>query len=169
MTTLLKFVHIGGIGVWAGGLLVLPYLFWQRRFLPAAGPEVERLHRLTRFVYVAMSSPAAAVAIASGTALIFLRQTFEAWFTLKMMLVGTLVMLHVVAGLVVSSMFTPEARRLGLTGNVLLTTGYCVLVVAILWVVLAKPALDLDRLAPELFAPGGLGHFLVGDADTPMP
>ena len=49
---------------------------------------------MTRFVYVEMTSPAAFIAIGSGTALIFLQATFQEWFSLKMVLVGTLVMLH---------------------------------------------------------------------------
>jgi hypothetical protein len=31
MTTLLKFIHLGTIAIWSGGLIVLPFLFWQRR------------------------------------------------------------------------------------------------------------------------------------------
>ena len=87
MTTFLKFVHLAAIAIWSGGLLVLPFLFWQRRAL-AAGPELDRLHRITRFVYVEMTSPAAFIAIGSGTALIFLQATFQEWFSLKMVLVG---------------------------------------------------------------------------------
>ncbi len=40
VTTFLKFVHIAAIAIWSGGLIVLPFLFWQRRALPArAGPR----------------------------------------------------------------------------------------------------------------------------------
>ena len=56
-----------------------------------------------------MTSPAAFVAIGSGTALIFLQSTFREWFTLKMVLVGAMVMLHVVAGLVAVRVFAPTA------------------------------------------------------------
>jgi protoporphyrinogen IX oxidase len=97
VTTFLKFVHLATIAIWSGGLIVLPFLFWQRRGL--AGPDLDRLHRMTRFVYVALTSPAAFIAIGSGTALIFLQATFREWFTLKMLLVGVMVMLHVLAGL----------------------------------------------------------------------
>ena len=138
MTTFLKFVHIATIAVWSGGLIVLPYLFWQRRLL-AAGPELDRLHRITRFVYVVMTSPAAFVAIGSGTALIFLQSTFREWFTLKMVFVGAMVMLHVVAGLVAVRVFAPDGR-FGSRSCVALTSAYLVLIVAIIWVVLAKPA-----------------------------
>ena len=46
---------------------VLPLLFWQRRSVVDMA-DLERLHRITRFVYVAMTSPAAFVAIGTGTA-----------------------------------------------------------------------------------------------------
>ena len=99
MTTSLKFIHLAAIAIWSGGLIVLPFLFWQRRAL-APGRDLERLHRITRLVYVELTSPAAFVAIASGTALIFLQTTFTEWFSLKMVLVGAMAMLHVVAGLI---------------------------------------------------------------------
>ena len=170
MTTFLKFVHIATIAVWAGGLIVLPYLFWQRRLF-AAGPELDRLHRVTRFVYVVMTSPAAFVAIGSGTALIFLQSAFREWFTIKMLLVGAMVMLHVVAGLVAVRVFAPDGR-FGSRSCVALTTLYCVLIVAILWVVLAKPAIDSTQFATELFKPGALAPWLrqiLGATSTPTP
>ena len=44
MTTFLKFVHLAAIAIWSGGLIVLPFLFWQRRAFEA-GPDLDRLHR----------------------------------------------------------------------------------------------------------------------------
>ena len=170
MTTFLKFVHIATIAVWAGGLVVLPYLFWQRR-LYAVGPELDRLHRVTRFIYVALTSPAAFVAIGTGTALIFLQSTFREWFTLKMVLVGAMAMLHVVAGLTAVRVFAPSGR-FGKWSFVVLTVLYLVLIVAILWVVLAKPVIDSKQIAPGLFEPGALELRLrqaFGPTRTPTP
>jgi uncharacterized membrane protein len=99
VTTLLKFVHLAAIALWSGGLIALPFLFWQRRAL-APGLDLDRLHRVARLVYVELTSPAAFIAIGSGTALIFLQATFQEWFSLKMLLVGIMAMLHVLAGLV---------------------------------------------------------------------
>lgn len=166
MTTFLKFVHLATIAIWSGGLIALPLLFWQRRGLEL-GPDLDRLHRLTRFVYVAMASPAAVIAIGSGTALIFLQATFYEWFSLKMLLVVAMAMLHVVAGLILATLFTPDGR-FGRFSYVALTSAYLVLVTAIIWVVLAKPDLDANQFATNLFAPGGLRQFLV-DTRTPMP
>jgi len=170
VTTFLKFVHIATIAVWSGGLIVLPYLFWQRRLF-TAGPELDRLHRITRFVYVAMTSPAAFVAIGTGTALIFLQGTFREWFTLKMVLVGAMAMLHVVAGLVAVRVFASDGR-FGSRACVGLTSIYLVLIVAIIWVVLAKPTIDSTQFATELFQPGALAPWLrqvFGVTSTPTP
>lgn len=168
MTALLKFVHIGAIGVWAAGLIILPFLFWQRRLLPAAGFELDRLHRLTRFVYVGLTSPAAFAAIASGTVLIFVQETFAEWFSVKMLLVGAMAMLHVVAGLT-GTRLVLSGGRFGTVSFLALTGAYLVLMLSIIWVVLAKPAIDTRALAPDLFAPGGLRQFFVDDTSTPMP
>ena len=62
VTTFLKFVHLGAIALWSGGLIALPFLFWQRRALES-DLDLERLHRVTRLVYVELTSPAAFVAI----------------------------------------------------------------------------------------------------------
>ena len=166
MTVLLKFVHLAAIAIWSGGLLVLPFLFWQRGTL-ATEADLDRLHRLTRFVYVGMASPAAVVAIGSGTALIFLQATFQEWFSLKMVLVGAMVMLHVVAGLVLGHLFLPDGR-FSLFSHLALTGAYLVLASAIIWIVLAKPHIDSTEFAPGLFQPGALRQ-LFSDTRTPTP
>jgi protoporphyrinogen IX oxidase len=166
MTTFLKFIHLATIAVWSGGLIILPFLFWQRRGIEA-GPGLERLHRLTRFVYVGMASPAAFLAIGSGTILIFLQTTFLEWFSLKMLLVAIMVMLHVVAGLILAHLFEPEGQ-FGRLSFIALTSAYLVLTTAIILVVLAKPHIDSNQFATNLFAPGGLRQFL-GEIRTPMP
>ncbi|MGF6596675.1 putative membrane protein [Paraburkholderia sp. GAS448] len=170
MTTFLKFVHLAAIALWSGGLIVLPFLFWQRRTLPA-GPDLDRLHRITRLVYVELTSPAAFVAIASGTALIFLQATFVEWFSLKMVLVGIMAMLHVVAGLVLLHLFLPDGH-FGRLSWLALTIAYVVVIVAIIWVVLAKPHIDSNQIAPHLFEPGGLARWLhqsFGETRMPTP
>ena len=170
MTTVLKFVHLAAIAVWSAGLLGLPFLFWQRRGL-AAGAELDRLHRITRLVYVELTSPAGFIAIASGTGLIFLQATFEEWFSLKMALVGGMAMLHVVAGLVMMQLYTAKGS-FGRLSFISLTLAYAVLITAVLWVVLAKPQIDSNAFARQLFSPGGLGrwvHQSFGDTKMPMP
>ena len=146
MTTFLKFVHLGAIAIWSGGLIVLPFLFWQRRGL-LPGRDLDRLHRLSRFVYVAMTSPAAFIAIGSGTALIFLQQTYEEWFSLKMVAVGAMVMLHVVAGLFLERIFDPDGRFSAFSYSAL-TGAYLVLITAILWIAAGEARHRCERVCP---------------------
>jgi protoporphyrinogen IX oxidase len=131
------------------------------------GSDLNRLHRMTRFVYVELTSPAACIAIGSGTALIFLQATFQEWFSTKMVLVAAMAMLHVVAGLVLGRLFLADGR-FGRVSYVALSTAYIVLITAIIWIVLAKPHIDSNRFATELFRPGALGQFF-GDTRTPTP
>lgn len=166
MTVFLKFVHLAAIAIWSAGLIVLPFLYRSRR-VTAAGSELERLHRLTRFVYVGMASPAAVIAIASGTALIFLQATFEEWFTLKMALVTAMAMLHVHAGLVLPRLFTTEGR-FGTVSYIGLSCAYIALITAIIWVVLAKPEIDSTQFGVDLFRPGALSQVL-GATRMPTP
>ncbi|MGH6835713.1 MAG: CopD family protein [Methylocella sp.] len=167
---MLKFIHLAAIALWSGGLIALPFLFWQRRTLEA-GLDLDRLHRVARLVYVELTSPAAFIAIGSGTALIFLHATFEEWFSLKMLLVGILVILHVVAGLILMHLFSPKGR-FSRFSYVALTSAYFVLITAIIWVVLAKPHIDSNQFAAHLFEPGGLGRWLhqsFGEISMPTP
>jgi uncharacterized membrane protein len=114
-----------------------------------------------------MTSPAAFVAIGTGTALIFLQTTFLEWFSMKMVLVGILVMLHVVAGLILMHLFEPGGH-FGRFSYIALTASYLVLSTAIIWVVLGKPHIDSNQFAQNLFAPGGLRQFL-GETNMPIP
>jgi uncharacterized membrane protein len=170
VTTFFKFVHLAAIAVWSGGLIVLPFLFWQRRAL-GPGQDLDRLHRITRLVYVEMTSPAAFIAIASGTVLIFLQTTFVEWFSIKMVLVGLMAMLHVVAGLVLAEVFSPKGS-FGRLSYLALTCAYAMVIAGILWVVLAKPPIDSNQIGAHLFEPGALGRIVrqsFGDTRMPMP
>jgi protoporphyrinogen IX oxidase len=152
----LKFIHVAAIAIWCAGLIALPGLYVQRAHVPDRD-ALYRLQGMVRFAYVVIVSPAAFVAVGSGTALIFVAQTFEAWFSAKLFFVGLLVAVHILTGLVIIRLFEdgevyPSWRFVAVTGlTVLFTLG-------ILYFVLAKPELDL----PEggIFEPGALGDML---------
>ena len=155
----LKLLHLAAIAVWSAGLICLPALYVQRAHV-ADKDSKHRLQAMVRFLYVAILSPAAFVAVGSGTALIFVRQSFEPWFTLKLVFVGALVTIHILTGLVIVRLFEtgnvyPVWRFVAVTAATLLVVG------AILFVVLAKP--DLPDLMPaEMAEPGALKR-LIGD------
>lgn len=158
MIVLAKFIHIASIAIWAAGLLCLPFLFAQRR---SSDPqhEAERLHGLVRFFYVVILSPAAFIAIGSGTALIFLRQTFEIWFQLKLVAVGIMVLIHLLSGLTLLALFSGK-RGYTRPHYVLYTGSTLAAVTAILVLVSAKPAFHALVSGGEMFSPGWLGAWL---------
>lgn len=154
---LMKFAHLAGIALWAGGLVTLPFLMRQKDGL--AGHDLHRLHRMVRLFYVGILSPAAFVSIATGTVLIFLQATYVEWFTLKLVFVGVMAALHVWLGLLVLSVFE-DGGRLPRWGARLLTLGIASSAAAVLVVVLWKPRLSMYQLAPGLFQPGALAEIL---------
>ena len=89
----LKILHIATLSVWCAGLVGLPLLYARRPVVAEGGPLFE-LQAFTRFLFVTLVSPAAFLAIGSGTALIFLRETFTLWFAAKLLAVGVLALLH---------------------------------------------------------------------------
>ena len=149
----LKFLHVAAISVWAFGLLALPVLFRQRNAV-AEGPALHALHRAARFSYIGAISPAAILAIASGLALIPLRSTFDLWFLAKLLAVAGLVMLHLIAGSTMVTLFADKRRYPGWRfGGGILIIG--AVISAILFLVLEKPAFAPDFPA-ALTEPGGL-------------
>lgn len=157
MIALLKFVHITAIAIWTAGLISLPSLYVQRAHVED-DDALYRMQRMTRFAFVALISPAAFIAVASGIALSFLRDVFSAWFSWKLAFVGLLAMFHVFSGLVVIRLFR-EGEVYPAWRFVLATASCCAVVVAILFLVLAKQAPDLS-LPPIMSEPGGLKRLL---------
>src|SRR5690606_17007762 len=120
---------------------------------------------LVRFLYVGILSPAAFIAIGSGTALIFLRQPYHPWFSIKLALVGLLVIAHIVNGLVIVRLF--EAGNLFPHWRLLSLAALCLAVVlAILSVVRAMP--EFSDVLPAAFGEPG-GRRRVFDAFNPFP
>lgn len=93
MVLWLKFIHLSAIAIWSAGLVCLPGLCVARTST-LSGEALYRLQAAVRYTCVVVVSPAAFVAIASGIALMFARQTFEPWFSIKLTLVAALVLMH---------------------------------------------------------------------------
>ncbi|GGA78217.1 membrane protein [Nitratireductor aestuarii] len=153
----LKAIHITAIALWSAGLICLPGLYVQRAHVSGEA-ALNRLHELVRFLYVKLMSPAAFIAIGSGTALIFMRQTFEPWFGMKLLFVGLMAVLHTLTGLVVLRLFD-EGEVYPVWRFVAVTIVTLAVVAAVLFLVLARP--DIPFLLPAFLAePGGLRRWL---------
>lgn len=161
LTTFFKFIHIMTIAIWAAGLVCLPFLFAQRKDVKEGNEDaVHRLHAMVRFLYVVILSPSAFLAVASGTALIFLRFTYEPWFALKLLLVGIMVVIHLFSGLLILKLFD-ETTRYSRLRYAVVTGGTLVIVSAILTVVSAKPVIDFRAMVPDWVAPGELSGIVL--------
>jgi uncharacterized membrane protein len=166
MIALLKVVHIAAISIWAAGLVSLPGLYVQRVHM-GDRESLYRLQKIVRFAYVTIISPAAFIAVGSGIALIFGQQAYAPWFSLKLMFVAILVILHVLTGLVIIRLFR-EGEIYPVWRFLLVTVITCCTVTAIIVVVLAKPNIDMS-LPASVTQPGGLRTLLQDLSPWPIP
>ncbi|MGE8941548.1 CopD family protein [Leptospira interrogans] len=162
MIALTKFVHIAAIAIWSAGLLSLPTIYLQLQYvrmgLPNVAPHSDRVLRLqhvARLTYVGIASPAAFVAIASGTLLIFQRGMVAPWFSLKLALVSALVIIHTITGIALVRLFD-RSRTYSSWRYVAATSSVILIAAAIITLTLAKPTLTDGFLPVALSKPGAL-------------
>jgi len=134
---LLKLLHFMALIGWCGALLYLPAMI-------AAGTRSsdELFYRdhahLTRMVFNLLATPAALLAIGSGTALFLRESIFDPWLIVKLTTVAGMVLCHALCGVLILRIeraAEPALRR----GCLLLGLLVSALIAATLWLVLAKP------------------------------
>lgn len=168
----LKALHIVALALWGGGLLALPGLILrEHRVTSDETADLGALwrHRVSRFAYDVIVSPAAIVAVGSGTALIFVTRPLEGWFFLKLAAVAGLVVTHMVIGRFIDRFERPELQVTRSLAPALLMAA-TFFVCLILWLVLQKPAIP-DNLFPGwlLERPGDAPFGQSGSSATLMP
>jgi uncharacterized membrane protein len=150
----LKAFHIGMLALWCAGLFALPRML--SRHDPAIGQaDYVRIRRATHYGYAFVVTPAAVLAIASGTALIFLREVFDLWLFAKLVFVAGLVTFHAWLGHTIVHVAETEGTHTPpepLVPTLLLS----VPVLAILLLVLAKPELGEIPMPGWLEEPLGI-------------
>ncbi len=134
---LLKLLHLMTLIGWCGALMYLPALI-------AAGTRGrdELFYRdhahLTRMVFNLIATPAALLAIGSGTVLFLREGLFDLWLIVKLTSVAGMVICHALCGVLIlriERVADPSLRRECLTiGGLILSLIGCTL-----WLVLAKP------------------------------
>lgn len=134
---LLKLLHFAALLCWCGTLLYLPALI-------AAGtrrsePLFYRDHaHLTRMVFTLVSTPAALIAIGSGTALFLRDEVLAGWLIVKLSTVAGMVICHALCGVLLLRMEHEPER--GITVQCALIGALVAsFIAATLWLVLAKP------------------------------
>jgi uncharacterized membrane protein len=144
ITVWLKAIHVIAIAVWAGGLIWLPGMLVRGRGRSRA--ELVHIHRFGRFGFDVLVTPAAVIAVASGTALIFSAGVAEGWLYVKLAAIAGMVVLHLMIG----SYLDWEVRRARAPGRAMrlaMAAASAALAALVLWLVLAKPPID-DSLFP---------------------
>lgn len=135
----LKSLHIALLIVWCAGLLYLPGLFSSYAH---AHDKAARQHMrmVTRYVFIVVASPAAVLAIITGSALAYAAPIHGTWLPAKLAVVSLLVFFHLYCGSRVVLLETgeqSERRKFHLA----LTAIPALLIALILWLVLGKPDL----------------------------
>ena len=148
-----KALHVGMLVLWCGGLFALPLML--ARHDPAIGQaDYTRIRRATHYAYTFFLTPAAVTAIASGTALIFLRQVFVPWMFAKLVFVALLVTFHVWVGYVLVAVAEREGAHRPPKAALPLAL-LMVPILVILALVLAKPELGEIPMPGWLTQPRG--------------
>lgn len=142
-------LHISALLVWCAALLYLPVLIAGIDARRADMADMRRpFNTIERFVFTHLATPAALLAIVSGTLVFVLNRTVDIWLIGKLTLVTGLVVCHALAGLLVlraDAVNGEEGKSRALQLRCGLLAGVvCVLITAILWVVLAKPSMGVS-------------------------
>lgn len=144
--TLFKFIHIATILIWCAGLIALPIML-ARHKLDDAQDRYAAIRLFTHYAYTRVVTPAAVVAVAAGTVLIFLRDLYFPWFFAKLVAVGALVVLHALIGNIVVRMGEKQGDTVAPRPFIPVALLLAVIVV-ILLLVLGKPVIA-PQAAPE--------------------
>lgn len=133
-------LHISALTVWCAALLYLPVVFSVD--YQASKAASKRLRVMSRFAFVGLASPAAVLAILSGSGLAWLTQAGGSWLAAKLAVVALMAGFHVYCGRLLSLLGHegPQKRQRRATTAWLILVPV-VLIPTVLWLVLAKPAL----------------------------
>jgi protoporphyrinogen IX oxidase len=151
-----KGLHIAALVIWCGGLFALPLLL-ARHDAAIGQSDYSRIRRVTHYGYIFAITPAALIAIGSGTALIFLREVYVPWLFAKLVFVALLVAFHAWVGHTLVEVAETEGTHVPPEPALPLTL-LLVPILAILTLVLAKPDLQTIPLPEWLMQPYG-GQF----------
>lgn len=133
----LLLLHITAVLCWCGTLLYLPALIAGTTSLQSTS-EQQRHIRMVLTIYRSILTPAALIAIVSGTTLFVAGEIADTWLILKLTLVATLVLCHALMGWMILLVQESSNRNIA-PFCALIGAGTIILVLSIIWVVLTKP------------------------------
>lgn len=134
---LLKLLHFAALLCWCGTLLYLPALIAAGTRRTEALFYRDHAH-LTRMVFTLISTPAALVAIGSGTALFLRDEILAGWLIVKLSTVAGMVLCHALCGVLLLRVERAPERSVSIQCAVIAVV-IAAFIGATLWLVLAKP------------------------------
>jgi protoporphyrinogen IX oxidase len=134
----LLLLHIAGLVGWCALLMYLPVLIPSATGAARDAESTWGLFPTPRFVFALLATPAALLAIVSGTGLFLLNQVHTPWLVLKLTAVSGMVVCHTLFGVLILRQHDEPTRDLALP-CALLGAASAACIAAALWLVLAKP------------------------------
>ncbi|MCC5854147.1 MAG: hypothetical protein JJU10_00505 [Idiomarina sp.] len=95
---------------------------------------------MARFVYTHIASPAAIISITAGSIVFWLNQSADFWLLVKLTLVTVMACIQAAMGLLIIRVEREQYARVRFWSRLMLVVLVFV-ITAILWIVLAKPAI----------------------------
>lgn len=136
-------LHIVTLIFWCAALLYLPALIAGVHSRSTAISEpAHRYGSVARFVFTSIATPAALMAITSGTLVFLLNRTVEVWLIGKLTLVTALAIAHTFAGILLLQTQVRSDKPIRRWCRILSAVLW-VLMIGIVLVVLAKPAAEV--------------------------
>ena len=142
MIALTKALHVASLAVWCAGLIALPLVLQVYGRSPQVRTQAgfAEFRLLSHGAYIKVITPAAVIAIAAGTLLIFLEGINDPWLIAKLAAVACMVLLHAWLGHLITQ--TGEgAGRYRMPTPLPALVVLLVLMALVFWLVLAKPDL----------------------------
>ncbi|SJN14986.1 Predicted membrane protein [Halomonas citrativorans] len=134
----LKLLHIASLVVWCGSLLYLPALLSYTLQLRKDAGFAQGSPPMPRFFYISVATPAALIAIFSGTLLFILHGLVGGWLVLKLGAVVAMVVAHGAYGWLILRLELGIYKGVK-TASILAFLVALAGILCVLWLVLAKP------------------------------
>ena len=148
-TAWVMMAHIITLGTWSAALLILAGLY---TVAPARSERdlVQRHRVMCRYMFVIIASPAAILAILTGSALAYLLGASGDWLPAKLLVVALLAMYHAYCGKLLNDQGMESPRSRPRRRHPFLVMVPVALISLIFLLVLAKPNLMLEyQLTPQ--------------------
>ena len=136
-------LHVAALAIWCAGLLYLPALYSvQSRLRQHA--QFHRMRVMSRMAFVVIASPAAVIAIISGTVLVYAAGASGGWLAAKLTVVAFMAIFHAYCGHMLARLGHESEGRRSYRVPPWLVIPPVLMIGLVLWLVLSKPVLFLD-------------------------